>query len=337
MRALFFHRYAQFSFQPPASSAMEGIIDFHNDIMFYLIVVFVVVAYMLVDVIQQFCLSYRIDAKTATLEDATRAFVARRDALLLQRVTHGTLLEIIWTIIPILILVAIAIPSFALLYSLDELVDPVLTVKVIGHQWYWSYEYGDSGFGIEPFDSYMIPEADLEPGQIRLLEVDRRMVLPTNTHIRVLVTSTDVLHSWAVPSFGVKMDCVPGRLNQVALYIKRPGVFFGQCSELCGVDHGFMPIAVEAVDIDTFLDWAEFQEKSLSAETLVEGAIPHSATNLGIVFPFKFIYSYFFPTEKAPSSYRATHASPLSIFVPFSKKFPVPPPVVLDLKSILKK
>ena len=152
----------------------------------------------------------------------------------------------------------LALPSFALLYSIDEIVDPSLTLKVIGHQWYWTYEYSDYANSDETsivFDSYMIPEDDLEFGQLRLLEVDNRVVLPVQTHVRVIITAADVLHSWAVPSLGVKCDAVPGRLNQTSLFLKREGVFYGQCSELCGVNHGFMPIVVEGVSLDDYIAW----------------------------------------------------------------------------------
>jgi cytochrome c oxidase subunit 2 len=153
----------------------------------------------------------------------------------------------------------LAVPSFALLYSLDELIDPDMTLKIIGHQWYWSYEYSDysslyDGKDIS-FDSYMIATNDLTKGAFRLLEVDNRVVLPINTHIRLLVTAADVLHSWAMPSFGVKVDACPGRLSQASVFIKREGLFLGQCSEICGVNHGFMPIAVKAVDPETFVSW----------------------------------------------------------------------------------
>jgi heme/copper-type cytochrome/quinol oxidase subunit 2 len=141
---------------------------------------------------------------------------------------------------------------------MDEVIDPAITLKVIGHQWYWSYEYSDYNTSEEDtinFDSYMIAEDDLELGQLRLLEVDNRVVLPINTHIRVLITSTDVIHAWAVPSLGVKCDAYPGRLNQINTFIKREGVFHGQCSELCGVNHGFMPIVVEAVSLTDYVSW----------------------------------------------------------------------------------
>lgn len=134
----------------------------------------------------------------------------------------------------------------------------LLNVQSKTHQWYWSYEYSDYNNSDEPavaFDSYMIPDDDLVPGQLRLLEVDNRVVFPVNTHIRVIITGADVLHSWAVPSLGVKCDAIPGRLNQVSLFIKRQGVFYGQCSELCGANHAFMPIVVEAVSLDNYINW----------------------------------------------------------------------------------
>ena len=172
-------------------------------------------------------------------------------------VVHGTVIEIVWTVIPSLILIIVALPSFALLYSIDEIVDPALTLKCIGNQWFWSYEYSDfeaQSCAIR-FDSYVVAEDDLEFGTLRLLEVDNRVVLPLKTHIRVLITAADVLHSWAIPSLGVKLDACPGRLNQTSLYILRNGVFFGQCSEICGSAHGAMPIAIESVDSERFLLW----------------------------------------------------------------------------------
>lgn len=182
---------------------------------------------------------------------------------------HNTRLEIIWTIIPTIILIFIAVPSFILLYSLDEVINPSVTLKAIGHQWYWSYEYSDyTEENSINFDSYMITENDLENGQFRLLEVDNRVVLPINTHIRVLITAGDVLHSWAVPSMNVKADAVPGRLNQLTLFIKRPGVYYGQCSELCGVNHAFMPIVVEAVSLWNYSNWlsSRFSEAGVEFE-----------------------------------------------------------------------
>jgi cytochrome c oxidase subunit 2 len=254
------------NFQDPATSIMEGIIDFHHDVQFYLIVILTFVAWCLFSIVSEFGLRFYIN-KNSSLNASLQS---RRDSLVLKNITHGTTLEIVWTLLPVFVLVAIAIPSFALLYAIDELVEPTLTIKAIGHQWYWSYEYSDSAFGALLFDSYMVPESDLSLGQLRLLEVDRQLYLPTYTHIRVLVTATDVLHSWAVPALGVKMDCVPGRLNQVSLFIKREGTFYGQCSELCGVNHGFMPISVKAVNLDNFSDWLE-------ASVLL--SVPYEAAN----------------------------------------------------------
>ena len=183
-------------------------------------------------------------------------------------IMHAATLEIIWTIIPALILVLVAVPSFSLLYSIEEIVEPLLTVKIIGHQWYWSYEFVNptewfkaaGNAEIMPstnymFDSYMKPTDELFIGQLRLLEVDNRLYLPINVNIRLLITSGDVLHSWAVPSFGLKIDACPGRLNEVSLYIKRVGLFYGQCSEICGVNHGFMPIAIRSLPSRIFIIW----------------------------------------------------------------------------------
>jgi cytochrome c oxidase subunit 2 len=177
-------------------------------------------------------------------------------------ITHGATIEVVWTVTPSLILMVIAVPSFALIYSMDEVIDPAVTLKVQGFQWYWVYEYSDyadkSGNAIS-FESYMVTEDDLKEGQLRLLEVDNRVVLPTNTHLRVLVTAGDVLHCWAIPSFGVKMDACPGRLNQISMFIKRGGVYYGQCSEICGINHGFMPIVVEAVPVEKYVSWVSAQ------------------------------------------------------------------------------
>ena len=146
----------------------------------------------------------------------------------------------------------VGIPSFTLLYGIDEVIESDVTVKVVGNQWYWSYEYSDVESEVE-FDSYMINDDELKIGELRLLEVDNRLVLPVEKHIRLIVTASDVLHSFAVPSFGVKVDGVPGRLNEVSTYVKRLGVYYGQCSELCGVNHSFMPICVEVVSVDDYI------------------------------------------------------------------------------------
>lgn len=201
----------QMGFQDPGSPLAEGIIELHHDIMFFLVITVIFVLWMLIRIIWLF--------------DKDKNPIP-------SNVTHNVNLEIIWTTIPSLILLLIAIPSFSLLYAIDELITPEVTIKVIGNQWFWSYEYTDLTKEIN-FDSYMILEEDLSLGSIRLLEVDNRLILPIETSIRILITSTDVLHSFAIPSLAVKMDACPGRLNQVSVWINRPGVYYGQCSEIC--------------------------------------------------------------------------------------------------------
>jgi len=170
----------------------------------------------------------------------------------LNKYPTSTWLEIIWTIFPGIVLIFIGVPSFALLYALDECFDPVLTIHAVGHQWYWSYENYDFPKVSFNFDSYMVPDEDLTIGGFRLLEVDKALVVPTSVNVRILTSSTDVLHSWAIPSLGIKMDACPGRLNQTPLFIDAPGIYYGQCSEICGVNHGFMPIVVKAVELSKF-------------------------------------------------------------------------------------
>ena len=229
----------QINLQDPATPIMEGIIHFHNDLMFYLILIVIFILWMLTR-----CIYFFNNSNNHKVDN----FV------------HGTTIEIIWTTIPAILLFMIAIPSFALLYSMDEIIDPEITLKVIGRQWYWSYEYTPNITEESiAFDSYMVQEDDLEIGQLRLLEVDNRVILPINTHIRVLITASDVLHSWAIPSLGVKLDACPGRLNQTSIFLKREGVFYGQCSEICGINHGFMPIVIEAVSVSDFVTWVESQ------------------------------------------------------------------------------
>lgn len=163
------------------------------------------------------------------------------------------LIETVWTIVPALILILLALPSLRLLYLIDEISNPALTIKTIAHQWYWRYEYTD--FGSVEFDSFILPESDLTPGQYRLLEVDNRTILPILSEIRIIITSADVIHSWAIPSLGVKVDAVPGRLNQIGFTTLIPGVFYGQCSEICGANHTFIPIALEIVNSSSFNNW----------------------------------------------------------------------------------
>lgn len=166
---------------------------------------------------------------------------------------HGQTIEVIWTILPAIILLFIAFPSLRILYLLDEVNNPSISLKTIGHQWYWSYEYSDFS-GIE-FDSYIIPQNEISLDTFRLLDVDNRVILPINNQIRILVSATDVLHSWAIPSLGVKIDASPGRLNQTNFFINRPGLFFGQCSEICGANHSFIPIVIESIPTNHFIKW----------------------------------------------------------------------------------
>ena len=253
----------QLYFQEAATPTMEGIINLHNDIMAIITFIAVFVCWML--------------ARTIYLFDASKNKVP-------SKVVHGTTIELVWTIVPSIILVTIAIPSFALLYSMDEVIDPAITLKVIGHQWYWSYEYSDYNTSEDDtiaFDSYMIADDDLELGQLRLLEVDKPLNLPSNTDIFFIFRSSDVIHSWSVNSFGIKVDPIPGRLNTVGINILENGLFYGQCSEICGINHGFMPIVVKAVEQDEYDQWvsekkdvamklAELTTKEWSTQELVE-------------------------------------------------------------------
>lgn len=227
-------------FQDPISPSFSGIIDLHDSIFFYLVVISILVSWMLGSTIYY--------------------FNNNKSKIIYKYLVHGTLIEVLWTIFPAIVLLAIAIPSFRLLYILDEVTLPTITIKVTGHQWYWSYEYSDyeteSGEPIE-YDSYMKPESDLELGEIRLLEVDNPIVIPVETHVRFIVTSSDVLHDFALPAAGVKMDAAPARLNQTSFEALREGSIFGQCSELCGPYHGFMPIEVKVTSIDEYLSWID--------------------------------------------------------------------------------
>lgn len=241
------HSYAdapfrwQIGFQEAATPIMEGIINFHLDLMFYLCVISFFVFYLLLQTIFQFGTPKH--EEDIVIDEPSKF-------------THHSTLEIIWTIIPVFILASIAVPSLGLLYATEEFPQPKVTLKVVGHQWYWTYEYSDEENTIL-YDSYLIPNSALLKGRFRLLEVDQRAVLPSKTDVRILVTSADVLHAWAIPSLGIKIDSCPGRLNQINTYINREGVFYGQCSELCGINHGFMPIVVETIKPKIFKFWLE--------------------------------------------------------------------------------
>lgn len=176
--------------------------------------------------------------------------------------THNTPLEVAWTLLPVLILVTIAFPSFRLLYAMDRAKDADMTLKVTGHQWYWSYSYPDQNVS---FDANMVQDSDLKPGEPRLLATDNHVVLPVGATVRIQTTADDVIHSWSVPSLGVKIDAFPGRLNETWVKIDKPGIYFGQCSQLCGINHGFMPIEVEAVSKEQFTAWLQSQSKQTSS------------------------------------------------------------------------
>ena len=171
------------------------------------------------------------------------------------KTTHNSVVEILWTVIPVIILISMGVPSLKLLFFMDKTYEPDMTLKVSGHQWYWSYEYPDHGDFT--FEAWMVDEEELEEDQPRLLTTDEVVVLPVNTNIRVLLTSDDVIHAWAVPQFGIKIDAMPGRTNETWVRIEKEGTYYGQCSELCGVNHGFMPIKIRAVSQEAFLDWAK--------------------------------------------------------------------------------
>lgn len=215
------------NFQEPASPLIEQLIYFHDYAILIVILITTLVGYGIIKIV-------------------FNKYTCRN-------LLENEIVEIVWTIVPAIILVFLALPRLRLLYLLDEARNPLTTFKTIGHQWYWSYEYSD--FLNLEFDSYIIPVEDLTLGQYRLLEVDHRAVVPVGCNIRILVTAADVLHCWTVPSLGVKVDAVPGRLNQIRMIVKRPGVYYGQCSEICGTNHSFIPIVLEAVSLDSFINW----------------------------------------------------------------------------------
>nr|UFZ13010.1 cytochrome c oxidase subunit II [Protohermes hainanensis] len=219
--------WSNLNLQDSASPLMEQLTFFHDHTLLILIMITMLVGYLMM----------------------TLFFNKFTNRLLLE----GQTIEIIWTILPAITLIFIALPSLQLLYLLDEISDPSITFKAIGHQWYWSYEYSD--FLNTEFDSYMIPMNEMTESNFRLLDVDNRIILPMLSQIRVLVTATDVLHSWTIPALGVKIDATPGRLNQTSFFINRPGLFYGQCSEICGANHSFMPIVLESVSTNSFINW----------------------------------------------------------------------------------
>nr|YP_009502559.1 cytochrome c oxidase subunit II [Vanessa indica]AWV83148.1 cytochrome c oxidase subunit II [Vanessa indica]UXW65914.1 cytochrome c oxidase subunit 2 [Vanessa indica] len=218
--------WSNLNYQNSASPLMEQIIFFHDHTLVILIMITIMVSYLMLNLF----------------------FNSYINRFLLE----GQMIELIWTILPAITLIFIALPSLRLLYLLDELNNPLITLKSIGHQWYWSYEYSD--FNNIEFDSYMINSSE-NMNNFRLLDVDNRITLPMNNQIRILITATDVIHSWTVPSLGIKVDANPGRLNQTSFFINRPGLFYGQCSEICGANHSFMPIVIESISIKNFINW----------------------------------------------------------------------------------
>nr|AIT58415.1 cytochrome c oxidase subunit 2 [Coptotermes acinaciformis acinaciformis]AIT58475.1 cytochrome c oxidase subunit 2 [Coptotermes dreghorni] len=215
------------SLQDGASPIMEQLVFFHDHVLMIMLMITTTVSYMMITLIRN---------------KQTSRFML-----------EGQMIETTWTIAPAIILVFIAMPSLRLLYLMDEVHNPSLTLKAVGHQWYWSYEYSD--FTKLEFDSYMIPQEEQQESTFRLLDTDNRIVLPMNSPIRMIVTAADVLHSWTIPSLGVKTDATPGRLNQTSFSISRPGILYGQCSEICGANHSFMPITIESVPAKYFINW----------------------------------------------------------------------------------
>jgi cytochrome c oxidase subunit II len=242
--------------QAPATPVKERLSAFHDELLVIIFLITIFVLGLLLYVILR--------------------FNQRRNPVP-TRTSHNTIIEMLWTVVPVLILVIIAIPSFKLMYYMDRVPNPEMTIKVTGHQWYWSYEYPDQG-GLA-FDSNLIPDADLKPDQKRLLDVDNPLVVPVNTTIRVLVTGTDVIHSWFVPSFGVQEYAIVGRLNESWMKIEHDGVYYGQCNQICGVNHAFMPIKVQAVSKDDFQRWLVDAKKKFAHDD--KGGSLHVAATLG--------------------------------------------------------
>lgn len=216
------------TFPDANSPIIEQIIFFHDHSIIILVIITILISYIIVNII---------------VNKFSNRFLL-----------EGQDIETIWTILPTFILIFIALPSLRLLYLIEESFSPAITLKIIGHQWYWSYEYPD--FNLE-FDSFMLPITEIDKSSFRLLDTDRRTVLPLNRNTRFLITAADVIHAWTVPSLGIKVDAIPGRLNQLNSIPNRPGLFFGQCSEICGANHRFMPISLEITSLKNFFSWVK--------------------------------------------------------------------------------
>ncbi|YP_009122928.1 cytochrome c oxidase subunit II (mitochondrion) [Dermacentor silvarum] len=220
--------WSQMSFSDMNSPIMEQMAFFHDHSMMIIMMITIITIYMIINIM-------------------LNNFTSRS-------MMEGQEIEFIWTIIPAITLIFIAIPSLHLLYLTDEMFNSQISIKVLGHQWYWSYEYSDFN---KEFDSFMIPESEMNLNSIRLLETDNNLVIPMNTNIKFLISSTDVIHSWTIPSLGLKMDAIPGRLNQCFSSSNRPGMYFGQCSEICGANHSFMPISMEITSMKNFMNFIQ--------------------------------------------------------------------------------
>nr|YP_010531049.1 cytochrome c oxidase subunit II [Cladolidia biungulata]UXW93596.1 cytochrome c oxidase subunit II [Cladolidia biungulata] len=220
-------KWMNLMFQDPASPMMEQLITLHDHIMMILTLITMMVMYMMYSILM--------------------------NKMINRFLMEGQMIEFIWTITPAIMLILIAMPSLKTLYMIEESNKPMLTIKTIGHQWYWSYEYSD--LNKIDMDSYMKPNKELMNNEMRLLDTDYQMILPFNTPIRILTSSLDVIHSWTIPSLGIKIDASPGRINQANMYINKPGIYYGQCSEICGTNHSFMPIMAEAININMFMKW----------------------------------------------------------------------------------
>ena len=238
----------QLGFQEAASSTMRDIVNFHDKLLLPIIIaISVFVLFLMVYA----CIRFRESANPVP-----------------SKRTHNVAVEVLWTLIPCLILIVMAVPSFKILYSQDTIPKADVTVKAIGYQWYWGYEYPDENI---IFDSYMIETKDLKENQPRLLTVDNEVVVPVNKVVKVLITANDVLHAWALPSFGVKRDAVPGRINETWFKAEKVGTYYGQCSELCGIKHAFMPITVRVVSEEDYQEWLTGAKIKFAKEIIEEG------------------------------------------------------------------
>ena len=235
----------QLGFQKSASKSMDDIVWFHD---YMLVPIITAITAFVLFLLLYVCVRYR--ASKNKIPSTT---------------SHNTVIEVIWTLVPCLILIVMAVPSFKVLYSQDEIPKADVTIKAVGYQWYWGYEYPDENI---IFDSYMIDEKDLKENQPRLLTVDNAVYVPVNKVVKVMITANDVLHAWALPSFGVKRDAIPGRINETWFKADRTGTFYGQCSELCGIKHAFMPITVHVVSEDEYIEWLEEAKVKFAKEEI---------------------------------------------------------------------